>query len=289
MEAIVNAEILANQPTVAQVMPYDDAVKGGAMALFGEKYGDTVRVLDIGFSRELCGGTHVSRTGDIGLFKIVSEGGVAAGVRRVEAITGDNALAWVQNQNALLTQVAGMLRSTPADLPARIAQVQDQVKALERPGAVAQQAGRQRRQRPGVQRRGRGQGHQGPGRQHRRRRSQGPARHGRQPQDRLKPAVVLLATGAEGKISVVGGVTADLTGRVKAGDLVGFVAGQVGGKGGGRPDMAMGGGTDAAACLRRSPACRSGWKSVSDECVGRTGRAGAARRRFSIWKSTPAA
>ena len=182
VEAIVNAEILANQPTVAQVMPYDDAVKGGAMALFGEKYGDTVRVLDIGFSRELCGGTHVSRTGDIGLFKIVSEGGVAAGVRRVEAITGDNALAWVQNQNALLTQVAGMLRSTPADLPARIAQVQDQVKALERPGAVAQQAGRQRRQRPGVQRRGRGQGHQGPGRQHRRRRSQGPARHGRQPQ-----------------------------------------------------------------------------------------------------------
>ena len=92
--------------------------------------------------------------------------------------------------------------------------------------------------------------------------------------DRLKPAVVLLATGAEGKISVVGGVTADLTGRVKAGDLVGFVAGQVGGKGGGRPDMAMGGGTDAAACRRRSPACRSGWKSVSDGCVGRTGRAG---------------
>ena len=107
VEAIVNAEVLANQPTVAQVMAYDDAVKGGAMALFGEKYGDTVRVLDIGFSRELCGGTHVSRTGDIGLFKIVSEGGVAAGVRRIEAITGDNALAWVQNQNALLTQIRG--------------------------------------------------------------------------------------------------------------------------------------------------------------------------------------
>lgn len=107
VEAIVNAEILANQPTVAQVMAYDDAVKGGAMALFGEKYGDTVRVLDIGFSRELCGGTHVGRTGDIGLFKIVSEGGVAAGVRRIEAITGDNALAWVQNQSALLAQVAG--------------------------------------------------------------------------------------------------------------------------------------------------------------------------------------
>ena len=132
-------------------------------------------------SRELCGGTHVSRTGDIGLFKIVSEGGVAAGVRRVEAITGDNALAWVQNQNALLTQVAGMLRSTPADLPARIAQVQDQVKALEKTWSSAASwppapATTWR------QRRGRGQGHQGPGRQHRRRRSQGPARHGRQPQ-----------------------------------------------------------------------------------------------------------
>src|SRR5690606_33816470 len=132
VEAVVNAEVLANQPTQAQVMAYDDAVKGGAMALFGEKYGDTVRVLDIGFSRELCGGTHVARTGDIGLFKIVAEGGVAAGVRRVEAITGDNALAWVQNQNALLLRAAGMLRSTPADLPERIAQVQEQVRALEK-------------------------------------------------------------------------------------------------------------------------------------------------------------
>lgn len=248
VEAIVNAEILANQPTVAQVMPYDDAVKGGAMALFGEKYGDTVRVLDIGFSRELCGGTHVSRTGDIGLFKIVSEGGVAAGVRRVEAITGDNALAWVQNQNALLTQVAGMLRSTPADLPARIAQVQDQVKALEKDleqsrSKLAASAGNDLASSAAVEVKGikvlaasiadvdpkalRGMVDN--------------------LKDRLKPAVVLLATGAEGKISVVGGVTADLTGRVKAGDLVGFVAGQVGGKGGGRPDMAMGGGTDAAA------------------------------------------
>src|SRR5690606_28765821 len=127
VEAIVNAEILANHPTQASIMAYDDAVKGGAMALFGEKYGDTVRVLDIGFSRELCGGTHVARTGDIGLFKILAEGGVAAGVRRVEAITGDNALVWVQNQQALLLRAAGMLRSTPADLPERIAHVQDQV------------------------------------------------------------------------------------------------------------------------------------------------------------------
>jgi alanyl-tRNA synthetase len=249
VEAIVNAEILANQPTVAQVMAYDDAVKGGAMALFGEKYGDTVRVLDIGFSRELCGGTHVSRTGDIGLFKIVSEGGVAAGVRRVEAITGDNALAWVQNQNALLTQVAGMLRSTPADLPARIAQVQEQIKTLEKDleqsrSKLAASAGNDLASSAAVDVKGikvlaAGIGDVDP-----------KALRGMVDnlKDRLKPAVVLLATGsADGKISVVGGVTADLTDRIKAGDLVGFVAAQVGGKGGGRPDMAMGGGTDVSA------------------------------------------
>ncbi|MGY6272371.1 alanine--tRNA ligase [Achromobacter denitrificans] len=249
VEAIVNAEILANQPTVAQVMAYDDAVKGGAMALFGEKYGDTVRVLDIGFSRELCGGTHVGRTGDIGLFKIVSEGGVAAGVRRVEAITGDNALTWVQNQNALLTQVAGMLRATPADLPARIAQVQDQIKALEKDleqsrSKLAASAGNDLASSAAVDVKGikvlaAGIGDVDP-----------KALRGMVDnlKDRLKPAVVLLATGsADGKISVVGGVTADLTDRIKAGDLVGFVAAQVGGKGGGRPDMAMGGGTDVSA------------------------------------------
>ena len=263
VEAIVNAEVLANHPTVAQVMAYDDAVKGGAMALFGEKYGDTVRVLDIGFSRELCGGTHVSRTGDIGLFKIVSEGGVAAGVRRIEAITGDNALAWVQNQNALLTQVAGMLRSTPADLPVRIAQVQDQVKALEKEleqsrNKLAASAGNDLASSAAVEVKGikvlaasivdvdpkalRGMVDN--------------------LKDRLKPAVVLLATGsADGKISVVGGVTADLTDRIKAGDLVGFVASQVGGKGGGRPDMAMGGGTDLAAL----PAAIAGVQKWVDE------------------------
>ncbi|CAB3697159.1 alanine--tRNA ligase [Achromobacter kerstersii] len=263
VEAIVNAEVLANQPTVAQVMAYDDAVKGGAMALFGEKYGDTVRVLDIGFSRELCGGTHVSRTGDIGLFKIISEGGVAAGVRRIEAITGDNALAWVQNQNALLTQIAGMLRSTPADVPARIAQVQDQVKALEKDleqsrNKLAASAGNDLATSAAVDVKGikvlaasiadvdpkalRGMVDN--------------------LKDRLKPAVVLLATGAaDGKISVVGGVTADLTDRIKAGDLVGFVASQVGGKGGGRPDMAMGGGTDLAAL----PAAIAGVQKWVDE------------------------
>ena len=256
------------------------------MALFGEKYGDTVRVLDIGFSRELCGGTHVSRTGDIGLFKIVSEGGVAAGVRRVEAITGDNALAWVQNQNALLTQVAGMLHAGRS--AARIAQVQDQVKALEKTWssrAASWPPAPATTWRPAPRSRSRASRSWPPASPTS---IPGPARHGRQPQDRLKPAVVLLATGAEGKISVVGGVTADLTGRVKAGDLVGFVAGQVGGKGGGRPDMAMGGGTDAAALPRRSPACRSGWKSVSDDASDvQAGQGG--ETPVSIWKSTPAA
>lgn len=249
VEAIVNAEVLANQPAKAQVMSYDDAVKGGAMALFGEKYGDTVRVLDIGFSRELCGGTHVARTGDIGLFKIVSEGGVAAGVRRIEAITGDNALVWVQNQNALLLQVAGMLRSTPSDVPDRLAQVQEQVKTLEKDldqlrSKLAANAGNDLAAKATIEIKGvkvllasiadtdpkalRGMVDN--------------------LKDRLKSAIVLLATGsADGKISLVGGVTADLTGRVKAGDLVGFVAAQVSGKGGGRPDMAMGGGTDLAA------------------------------------------
>ncbi len=247
VEAIVNAEVLANHPVQAQVMAYDDAVKGGAMALFGEKYGDTVRVLDIGFSRELCGGTHVQRTGDIGLFKIVAEGGVAAGVRRVEAITGDNALAWVQQQNALLVRAAGALRSTVADLPDRIAQVQDQIKSLEKEleqarGKLAANAGNDLADKAAeiksVKLVAASLGDVDP-----------KALRGMVDalKDRLKSAVVLLAAGADGKISLAGGVTADLTGRVKAGDLVGFVAGQVGGKGGGRPDMAMGGGTDLAA------------------------------------------
>ena len=247
VEAIVNAEVLSNHPTQASVMAYDDAVKGGAMALFGEKYGDTVRVLDIGFSRELCGGTHVLRTGDIGLFKIVAEGGVAAGVRRVEAITGDNALAWVQQQNALLLRAAGALRSTVADLPDRIAQVQEQIKSLEKEleqarGKLAASAGSdlagKAAEVKGVKLVAASLGDVDP-----------KALRGMVDtlKDRLKSAVVLLAAGTDGKISLVGGVTADLTGRVKAGDLVGFVAGQVGGKGGGRPDMAMGGGTDLKA------------------------------------------
>jgi alanyl-tRNA synthetase len=248
VEAIVNAEILSNHPTQARVLPYDEAVKGGAMALFGEKYGDTVRVLDIGFSRELCGGTHVTRTGDIGMFKIVAETGVAAGVRRIEAITGDNTVAWVQAQSALLNRAAGVLRVPPADLPDRIAQVQEQVKALEKDldqlrSKLASSAGNDLAARQTVEIKGikvlaAGVESADP-----------KALRGMvdQLKDKLKSAVVLLAGSADGKISVVGGVTADLTDRIKAGELVGFVSSQLGGKGGGRPDMAMGGGSDMAA------------------------------------------
>jgi alanyl-tRNA synthetase len=248
VERIVNAEVLDNHATQAQVMAYDEAVKGGAMALFGEKYGDTVRVLDIGSSRELCGGTHVARTGDIGLFKIVSEGGVAAGVRRVEAITGENAVAWVQQTNATLLRAAGLLKAQPAELAERIVLMQSQMKTLERDldqlkSKLAASAGNDLAGKAVV--------------------LAGDAKllvanvSGTDPKalrgmvdqlkDKLKSAVVLLATVADDKISLVAGVTADLAGKVKAGELVGMVASQVGGKGGGRPDMAMGGGSDVSA------------------------------------------
>lgn len=260
VEAIVNAEVLSNQAAVAQTMSYDDAVKGGAVALFGEKYGDSVRVLDIGFSRELCGGTHVARTGDIGLFKVISEGGVAAGVRRIEAVTGANALAWVQHLNATVQRAAAALKTQPAELPERIGLLQDQLKAVEKEleqarAKLASSAGNALTEAA----------------------IEMPAGFkllvtevkGVDPKDlrsmvdqlkdRLKSAVVLLATAsADGKISVVAGVTADLSAKIKAGELVGFVAGQIGGKGGGRPDMAMGGGTDLAS-LAASLASVKAW------------------------------
>ncbi len=248
VEEIVNAEVLQNHAVQAQHMSYDEAVQGGAMALFGEKYGDVVRVLDIGFSRELCGGIHVQRTGDIGLFKIVSEGGVAAGVRRIEAITGEGALKWVQQTNDTLLHAAALLKAQPADLADRIVQMQAQVKALERgleqaQSKLAASAGNDLAAKAvelagGVKLLVANIAGADP-----------KALRGMvdQLKDRLKSAVVLLATVADDKISLVAGVTPDLVGKVKAGDLVGVVARQVGGKGGGRPDMAMGGGADAAA------------------------------------------
>src|SRR6185295_15683668 len=132
IEMLVNAEILENNATQARVMDIESAKATGAMMLFGEKYGETVRVLDIGTSRELCGGTHVRRTGDIGLFKVVSEGGVAAGIRRIEAVTGANALAYLQQLESTVNRVAGTLKASPTDLQGRVMQVLDHVRTLEK-------------------------------------------------------------------------------------------------------------------------------------------------------------
>jgi alanyl-tRNA synthetase len=246
VEEIVNAEVLANAPGIVRVMPFDEAVKGGAMALFGEKYGDEVRVLDLGFSRELCGGTHVQRTGDIGLFKIVMEGGVAAGIRRVEAITGDNAVRFVQDLDARINAAAALLKAQPSELTQRISQVQDQVKSLEKElGALkSKMASSQGDELAGQAIEVRGvhvlaatlEG--------------ADVKTLRETvdklKDKLKSAAIVLAAVDGGKVSLIAGVTADASKKVKAGELVNFVAQQVGGKGGGRPDMAQAGGTEPA-------------------------------------------
>jgi alanyl-tRNA synthetase len=258
VEALVNAEILANAATRSRVMGIDDAQKAGALMLFGEKYGDEVRVLDIGSSRELCGGTHVERTGDIGVFKIVAEGGVAAGVRRVEAVTGDNALAYLQQLERTLGGVAGALKVTPAEVPGRVSAVLDQVRALEKEiaalkGKLASAQGDELMAQAvdvkglkvlaamldGAD-----------------------AKTLRETmdklKDKLKSAAIVLAVVEGGKVQLAAGVTNDSTGKVKAGELVNFVAQQVGGKGGGKPDLAMAGGTDAAA-LPKALASVAGW------------------------------
>jgi alanyl-tRNA synthetase len=247
IEAQVNAEILANAAAQARLMDIESAQKTGAMMLFGEKYGETVRVLDIGTSRELCGGTHVKATGDIGLFKIVSEGGVAAGVRRIEAVTGANALAYLQSLEDTVTQAAGALKAQPADLNARIQQVLDQVKALEKElsaakGKLASAQGDELLSQA-VDVKGikllvaKLEG--------------ADAKTLRDTMDKLKDKIktaVIVLTAVDGdKVQIAAGVTADTVGKVKAGDLASFVAAQVGGKGGGKPDMAMAGGTNPAA------------------------------------------
>ncbi|WP_269633757.1 alanine--tRNA ligase [Pelomonas sp. BJYL3] len=247
VEAIVNAEILANAGAKAEVMALDDAQKSGAMMLFGEKYGETVRVLSIGSSKELCGGTHVKATGDIGLFKIVAEGGVAAGVRRVEAVTGDNALAYLQSLEDTVNGLAGSLKAAPAELAQRVAGVLDQVRSLEKDLAAAKsklasaQGDELLSQAVDVK---------------------GlkvlaatlvgaDAKTLRETmdklKDKLKTAAIVLAAVDGDKVQLAAGVTADSIGKVKAGELVNFVAQQVGGKGGGKPDMAMAGGTDVRA------------------------------------------
>jgi alanyl-tRNA synthetase len=247
VEGIVNAEVLANEPTNARVMPIDAAQKLGATMLFGEKYGDEVRVLDIGTSRELCGGTHVARTGDIGLFRIVSEGGVAAGIRRVEAIAGTVAIAYARAESDRLARVSESLRSQPQEVEAKLAQVIESVKALEKEvarlkgqlasGRLDEVLANGTRTVKGVK-------------------AVAVALDGADPgmlretldkvKDRMGSGVAILASVIDGKVSLIAGVTKDLTGKVRAGDLVNFVAQQVGGKGGGRPDMAQAGGVDAA-------------------------------------------
>ncbi|MFZ4502270.1 MAG: alanine--tRNA ligase [Burkholderiaceae bacterium] len=244
IEEIVNAEILSNQATRAQVMAFDDAIAHGAMALFGEKYGEQVRVLDIGSSCELCGGTHVSRTGDIGLFKITSESGVAAGIRRIEAVTGENALSLLQSLEERMAQAATLIKAPPAELPARLAQIMDNVRAMEKEitrlkSKLAASAGDDLVGQAidvggvkvlAVQIDG------------------ADVASMRETLDKLKGALksaaIVLAAVDSGKVTLIAGVTADLIQTLKAGELVNHVALQVGGKGGGRPDMAQAGGTD---------------------------------------------
>ncbi|MDO5623385.1 MAG: alanine--tRNA ligase [Pseudomonadota bacterium] len=257
IERLVNQEILANAETDAAVMPLDEAQNSGAVMLFGEKYGDTVRVLTIGSSKELCGGTHVARTGDIGQFKIVSEGGVAAGVRRIEAITGAHALHYAQDLEATLHSVAATLRTPPADVQARLGQVLDQVKALEKEiaqlkGKLASSQGDELVN----------QAVQVNGLNVLAARLEGAdAKTLRETmdklKDKLKTAAIVLAAVDGDKVQLAAGVTKDAVGKVKAGELVNFVAQQVGGKGGGKPDMAMAGGADASglpAALASVPA-----------------------------------
>ncbi|MDP1531226.1 alanine--tRNA ligase [Rhodoferax sp.] len=258
IEARVNAEILANAATQAQVMDIEAAQKTGAMMLFGEKYGESVRVLDIGSSRELCGGTHVARTGDIGLFSITAEGGVASGVRRIEAVTGFNALTYMQEMEAMLGGVAGSLKVTPSEVHARVGALLSQVRDLEKEltalkGKLASAQGDdlvlQAQDIQGVkllvaQLEG------------------ADAKTLRDTmdklKDKLKTAVIVLGVVDGAKVQIAVGVTPDTTAKVKAGELVNFVAGQVGGKGGGKPDMAMAGGTDPAK-LAAALASVQGW------------------------------
>ncbi len=249
IERIVNAQVRANAAAETREMDYDAAVAGGAMALFGEKYESKVRVLRIGdYSTELCGGTHVARAGDIGLFKILSEGGVAAGVRRIEAVTAQGALEAAEANEALVREVAGLVRGNPPEIAAKVRDALERIRQLEKENRSLRD------------KLASGQGTdlaasavdiagakvlativEGA--------DSGALRNAvDQLKERLKSAVIVLASvDAGGKVLLVAGVTADLVGKVKAGEVVGNVASQVGGRGGGRPDFAQAGGTDAAA------------------------------------------
>jgi alanyl-tRNA synthetase len=254
IEDLVNAEIRRNNRVETRLMKHEDAIKAGAMALFGEKYGDEVRVVGMGeFSTELCGGTHVRRTGDIGLFKVVAEGGVAAGIRRIEAVTGPGAVAAVQEQEGALREVADRLKAQPGEVAARIQQIQEQVRTLEKElaryksklaGSQSDDLLAQAIEISGIK-------------------VLAATIEGADAKalremadklrDKLKSCALVLGSAVDGRVALIAAVTADLTAKVKAGELVNFVAGQVGGKGGGKPDMAQAGGTEPdklAAALR---------------------------------------
>ncbi|TAM62172.1 MAG: alanine--tRNA ligase [Rhodanobacter sp.] len=246
VEAMVNAQVRRNEIAEVREMAYDDAIAFGAMALFGEKYGDEVRVLKLGdFSTELCGGTHVDRTGDIGLFKIVGEAGVASGVRRIEAVTGEGALALVADEERRLGELSQLLSSSGDDAVEKLRQLFDRQKKLEREleslrskaagSAIADLAGSARdvdgikvvaARLEGLD-----------------------AKSLRDGVDQLKQqlgdCVILLAGAVDGRVSLIAGVHGKALGRIKAGSVVAHVAAQIGGKGGGRPDLAQGGGSDA--------------------------------------------
>jgi alanyl-tRNA synthetase len=259
VERLVNDEIRRNHEVSARIMKHDEAIKSGAMALFGEKYGEEVRVIRMGeFSTELCGGTHVKRTGDIGFFKIVAETGIAAGVRRVEAVTGPGALEWVQQQEAKLNEAASALRTAPQDVSAKISQIMDNVRSLEKElsrlrSKLAASQGDDLADRAidvkgikvlaaaleGAD-------------------AKGLREAVDKLKDKLKSAAVVLAAANDGKVALIAGVTSDLTARLKAGELVNHVAQQVGGKGGGRPDMAQAGGTDASKLVQALESVK-GW------------------------------
>ncbi len=251
VETRVNAEILANAATTARIMKHDEAIKNGALAFFGDKYGDEVRVLDIGTSRELCGGTHVRRTGDIGFFKVIAEGGVAAGVRRIEATTGEGALAYVQEMEKEKHFIEGFYQASGDALKEKLKSEREDKKALEKELArlksrlASSQGDELADQAVDVK-----------GKDGAVTRVLAAALDGADARalretldklkDKLKSAAIVLAAVEGGKVTLIAGVTADLTSKLKAGDLVNFVAQQVGGKGGGRPDMAQAGGTEPA-------------------------------------------
>jgi len=248
VEALVNQKIYENHQVQAETMSMDEAKEHGAMALFGEKYGDEVRVLTMSpFSVELCGGTHVKRTGDIGAFKILSESGIAAGVRRIEATTGAGAVNWMQSTEASLQSIGKLLKSEPSQVAEKVNQLMDKSRQLEKTiealqSKLASSQGSDLASQAeeingvkllvtkleGVE-----------------------AKALREIQDQLKnklgSSIVVLGIAEEDKVSIIVGVSKDLTGKVKAGELVNMVASQVGGKGGGRPDMAQAGGKDPAA------------------------------------------